>query len=104
MHIVIMKKRFNDLFGGFEKFKPGSKEYEQGEAYIENYGNYIEIGTDLTKYMEQPIEKEAYNVGLLSLKIPERLKSIWNIFDVTNYKSVDIDTKISNKKPQNNGY
>ena len=84
--IVIMKKRFNDLFGGFEKFKPGSKEYEQGEAYIENYGNYIEIGTDLTKYMEQPIEKEAYNVGLLSLKIPERLKSIWNIFDVTNYK------------------
>ena len=80
--IGVIKARLNDLFGKFEKFKPGSEEYKMGEKYTENYKNYIEAqkGSENEEYKAQLIEKEAFNVESLSKDIPKRLSSIWNVF------------------------
>lgn len=83
----VVRQRLEDLFGKFEKFKPETKEYKQGEKYIEEFGQYIEANENINKYKTQLIEQEAYKVENMSLNIPERLKSIWNIFDNTKYKT-----------------
>lgn len=92
----VVKKRLDDLFGGFEKFKPDSKEYELGEKYINNFRDYIEAQKDSenTEYLEQIVEKEAFTAEDLSLNIPKRLKSIWNVFDNTNYNKLKIQEQM----------
>ena len=77
-----IKVRLNELFGKYEKFKPGSEEYSLGEKYTQNFGNYVEAqkNSENIEYKEQLIEKEAFNVEKLSKDIPKRLRSIWNVF------------------------
>ena len=77
-----IKTRLNELFGKYEKFKPGSEEYKLGEQYTQNYGNYVEAqkGSANEEYMAQIIEKEAFKAEDMSKDIPKRLRSIWNVF------------------------
>ena len=77
-----IRKRLDELFGKYEKFKPESEEYKLGEKYTKNYGNYIEAQKDSAneEYRAQTIEKEAFNAEDLSRDIPKRLRSIWNVF------------------------
>ena len=79
------QEKMNAYFGKFEKFKPDSEEYKQGEKYIENIKNYISPIESIELYRNQIIEKDAYNAGNVSYSIPNRLKSIWNIFDNKKY-------------------
>ena len=85
-----IKERLNSLFGKYERFMPGTKEYELGEQYIKNYGEYIEAveGSENKEYLNQLIEKEARKAGASSYEIPSRTESIWNIFEPIKYKSV----------------
>lgn len=81
------QEKMNLYFGNMEKFKPGSKEYKQGEQYIENIKNYVHPIENINLYKEQIMEKEAFSAGKKSYSITERLKSIWNIFDNQKYNS-----------------
>ena len=80
--IKMLRQKMEDIFGKLEKFKPGDKEYEQGEKYIKNFDDYIEPTLfNITEYQNQLVEKEANHVQELSKKdLKNRLRSIWNIF------------------------
>jgi hypothetical protein len=88
--MIPIKERLNNLFGKFEKFAPGTKEYELGEQYIKNYANYVEAlaGCENKEYLNQLIEREARKAGEASYNIPGRTESVWNIFVPIKYKSV----------------
>ena len=88
----LIKSHLYDLFGGMEKFKPDTQEYELGEQYIKNFKDYkaAELNSDNKEYLNQLVEKEAFKAEGLSLDIPKRLKSIWNIFDNTNYDKLKL--------------
>ena len=80
--ITFLRQKMEEMFGKLDKFKPGDKEYELGEQYIKNYGDYIEPNVlNLSEYRNQLVEKEANHVQELSKNdIKNRLRSIWNIF------------------------
>ena len=90
LQMAAVRERLNSLFGRYEKFVPGTKEYELGEKYIKNYGEYIEAvaGSENKEYLNQIIEKEARNAGEKSYDIPSRTESVWNIFAPIKYKSI----------------
>ena len=72
-----------------KKLKYIKKLSQQGnlKTALKEVQQYIEANENINKYKTQLIEQEAYKVENMSLNIPERLKSIWNIFDNTKYKT-----------------
>ena len=77
----LAKKHLTDLFGSMEKFKPGTKEYELGKSYIDNFKHY-KHWSNPEEYKNQTVEKEAFDVSDKAGNIAERFRPLWKLFKI----------------------
>ena len=63
------------------KFQKGTKEYELGQSYIDNFNNY-QHWENLAAYKSQTVEKEAFEASDKARQISEKFRPIWKLFKI----------------------